>query len=214
MPNPSAQRLAVAAACFLVACGFLAGTSAGSSPRSSHATAPKLLVHDTSGFSATRKRTARTRRTALSFAVYNDSALSSPSVVNESGDMGITQYVAVFNGRFDVDSRTGPRVAQVTNANFWSGLTVPDAAGLCATDPQGQPSVAYDRAADRWVISEAAYAVDGSGNPIAPYVQCVAVSTSPDATGTWSRYVFQVSSTLFPDRDARRRRRGTSTSRT
>ena len=49
------------------------------------------------------------------------------------------------------------------------------------------------------MVTEAAYAVDSSNNPTGPYVQCVAVSTSPDATGTWNRYVFQVSTTLYPD---------------
>ena len=65
--------------------------------------------------------------------------------------------------------------------------------------PQGDPVVQYDRLADRWVFSEFAFTRDGSGNPVAPFIQCVAVSTSPDATGTWYRYAFQPTSAYFPD---------------
>ena len=57
----------------------------------------------------------------------------------------------------------------------------------------------YDRLADRWVFSEFAFTRDGSGNPVAPFIQCIAVSTSSDATGTWYRYAFQPTSAYFPD---------------
>jgi hypothetical protein len=57
----------------------------------------------------------------------------------------------------------------------------------------------YDSYADRWVYTEFAFAVSSGGVPQAPYYQCVAVSTSGDATGTWNRYEFLVNSTLFSD---------------
>ena len=57
----------------------------------------------------------------------------------------------------------------------------------------------YDQLADRWVFSEFAFTRDGSGNPVAPFIQCIAVSTSSDATGTWYRYAFQPTSAYFPD---------------
>jgi hypothetical protein len=118
-----------------------------------------------------------------------------------NGDIGLTQYVQAVNLRLAVFSRAAPHttLARLTNAQFWSGLSGPDGGGLCATSPSGDPSVQYDRLADRWVYSEFAFAVDGTGSPVAPFVQCVAVSSSPDATGTWYRYAFQVSTTKFPD---------------
>jgi hypothetical protein len=221
VPPKSSLRVALAAACLLIALGALAGTSAGSgsSPR---ATAPKLLAHDTTRFAsharpakpgpqllrAPQKRPAAKKR-GLPFRIANDIATTDPSVMNPSADIGKTQYVAAHNGGYVIYSRTwmsggtpggSPPLASVSNTSLWSGFRdVPDAAGLCATDPQGEPSVAYDWSADRWVVSEAAYALDGSGNPTGAYVQCVAVSTSSDATGEWSRYVFQVSTTLYPD---------------
>jgi hypothetical protein len=45
----------------------------------------------------------------------------------------------------------------------------------------------YDKAANRWLMMQ--FSV--TGGP--PYYQCVAVSTSSDATGTWNRYSYQFS---------------------
>ena len=197
MPFASPSRALVATACLLGVVAVVAGPSAGSNAKSPRATAPRLIAHDTTGVTLARRSVAESHRTALSGPrIYMDT-FNAPSVVNASSDIGLAQFLEATNGRFDVYSRTSsiPLLADVTNTSFWSGLDGSDAAGLCATNPQGEPSVAYDRAADRWVISEAAY-VSGSG----PYVQCVAVSTSPDATGTWNRYVFQVSTSLYPER--------------
>jgi hypothetical protein len=57
----------------------------------------------------------------------------------------------------------------------------------CATTNDGDPIVQYDQMADRWVLTQF---VAGS----APYLQCVAVSTSPDPTGTYNRYEFSYAS--------------------
>ncbi|HEX4678939.1 MAG TPA: hypothetical protein VH210_07020 [Gaiellaceae bacterium] len=141
----------------------------------------------------------------LPFNVYNDLAVTDPSILNPSSDIGKTQYLVGDHDGYAVFSRTwvangGRTLAFATRTTFWAGIgPAMDAAGLCATSPQGEPSVAYDWQADSWVVSEAAYAVDSNNNPTGPFVECVAVSTGPDATGTWNRYVFQVSTTLYPD---------------
>jgi hypothetical protein len=49
-----------------------------------------------------------------------------------------------------------------------------------------RPIVQYDQLADRWVLTQ--FAVSAQ-----PYTQCVAVSTSPDPTGTYFRYAFSYS---------------------
>ena len=206
------SRLGLVATCLLVAVAVLAGASAGSPARAPHATAPRLLAHDVSGsVVSTDDRPAahgpillrpvrgHKRTTRASYTPALDS-VSDANVANTSSDIGISQFVVALNRRFRVYSRTSaiPLLASVSNTSFWSGLTGPDAASLCATNPQGQPSVAYDEAADRWVVSEAAYA--GAGATLSgAFVMCVAVSTSPDATGTWNRYVFQVSASLYPN---------------
>jgi hypothetical protein len=215
----SPSRVAAVAACLLIAVAVLAGTSAGSPPGSPRATAPRLLVHDTSGFGVSRRPAAKRhsanhgpkllraprkalgkKRPAPARALLD--SLTDTNIANTSSDIGISQFLVASNGFYDVLSRTSgiPLLAAVSNTSFWAGLTVPGSSDLCATNPQGQPSVAYDQAADRWVISEAAYAGAEAGTPTGAFVECVAVSTSPDATGTWNRYVFQVSTTLYPER--------------
>ena len=64
---------------------------------------------------------------------------------------------------------------------LWSGF-----GGACETDNDGQPTVNFDKLANVWVVSQ--YAISSG----APYLQCVAVSTTADATGTWNRYSFQI----------------------
>src|SRR5438552_4151895 len=64
------------------------------------------------------------------------------------------------------------------------------------TSNRGDPIALYDPLADRWLMSQ--FAFTGSGTS-GPYFQCIAISQTPDPTGAWFRYAFQVSSTLFND---------------
>jgi hypothetical protein len=57
---------------------------------------------------------------------------------------------------------------------------------VCETSGSGDPIALYDKLADRWVISQ--FAVNGP----APDQECIAVSTTSDATGTWNRYQFNL----------------------
>ena len=199
MPFTLSSRVAIVATCALVGSGILAGTGAASPLRAAQITAPKLIAHDVSGFAGKAKH-ATAKRGPQIYKTYNDSVASDsdPFVLNPTGDIGRTQYVYAQNGAYWVDSRVGTLLAGVNSTGFWSGFGGSSAADLCSTDLQGEPSIAYDQLADRWVIAEAAYA--GGASPVAPFVECVAVSTTPDATGTWNRYVFSVSDTLFPNR--------------
>lgn len=147
----------------------------------------------------TRASTRRALAPVTSLSVNGNLQSGGVSPSDANGDIGRTQYVQAVNLTYGIYSRTGALLDRVGSSAFWSGLGGPDAAGLCASSPSGDPSVAYDHAADRWVVSEFAFAVDGTGTPVAPFVQCVAVSVTADATGTWNRYAFQVSTTLFPD---------------
>jgi hypothetical protein len=54
----------------------------------------------------------------------------------------------------------------------------------------GDPVVLYDQLANRWLISQFA----GSG---VPTDECIAVSTSSDATGSWNRYDFHLGTDFF-----------------
>jgi hypothetical protein len=103
------------------------------------------------------------------------------------GAVGRTQYVQWVNQAIGVfDKKTGKLIGQVANgSSLWSKL-----GGICAIYNDGDPVVLYDREADRWVLSQFAVSGGESNNPMKPYAQCVAVSTSPDATGTYSLYQF------------------------
>ncbi|HEU4403666.1 MAG TPA: carboxypeptidase-like regulatory domain-containing protein [Candidatus Polarisedimenticolia bacterium] len=69
----------------------------------------------------------------------------------------------------------------------------------CDNKNLGDVTVVYDAAADRWFISDFAFALDANSVPVAPYYQCFAVSRSGDpVSGGWNFYSLQTSD-LFPD---------------
>jgi len=102
-----------------------------------------------------------------------------------NGVAGPNHYVQIVNLSFAVFSKNGtPLLGPLPNNLLWQGF-----GGLCETQNSGDPTVNYDRFADRWVIAQ--MAVD----PIAfSFAECVAVSTTGDPTGTYARYVFPQSS--------------------
>ncbi len=67
----------------------------------------------------------------------------------------------------------------------WGGF-----GGVCEFNGSGDPVVMYDQLADRWIISQFA------GVSI-PTDECVAVSTTGDATGSYHRYDFHLGSNFF-----------------
>lgn len=98
-----------------------------------------------------------------------------------NGAVGATQYVQWVNLSFAVfDKTTHALVAGPSEGNtLWSGF-----GGGCQTNNDGDPIVLYDKAVQRWVFSQ--FSVSTT-----PYLQCIAVSTTSDATGTYNRYSFQ-----------------------
>jgi hypothetical protein len=103
-----------------------------------------------------------------------------------TGAVGATQYVQWVNVDIAVfDKATGALAAGFPKPgkSLFAGM-----GGACETSNDGDPIVQYDKAADRWVLSQ--FAVPGG---TAGYWQCVAVSDSSDATGSYHRYAFQYS---------------------
>jgi len=97
------------------------------------------------------------------------------------GAAGDTQYVQWVNTSFAIFNKsTGALIAGPTpGATLWSGF-----GGGCETNNDGDVIALYDKLAHRWVMSQ--FSVSTT-----PYLQCIAVSTTSDATGTWNRYSFQ-----------------------
>ncbi len=110
---------------------------------------------------------------------YGFTVTSAPPDTN--GTVGATQYVQWVNTSFAVFNKsTGALIAGPTAGNtLWSGF-----GGGCQSNNDGDPIVLYDKAAQRWIFSQ--FSVSTT-----PYLQCIAVSTTSDATGTYNRYSFQ-----------------------
>jgi hypothetical protein len=104
------------------------------------------------------------------------------------GEVGLTQYVQIVNEGFEVfDKSTGASVlGPLAISTIWTGF-----GGLCETSGHGDPILIYDQLANRWVVSQFA------GAAANPTDECVAVSTTSDATGSYNRYGFHLGSNFF-----------------
>lgn len=109
-----------------------------------------------------------------------------------TGDVGPNHYVQWVNLRYAVYTLTRDVNNNITAFNLvpgfpkngntlWSGF-----GGRCQSDNDGDPIVQYDQLADRWILTQ--FAVSAT-----PFTQCVAVSTTPDPTGTYFRYSYSYS---------------------
>src|SRR6266850_6370728 len=98
-----------------------------------------------------------------------------------NGDVGRDHYVQMTNFWFAIFSKTGQLLyGPSAMGAIWRGF-----AGVCGHDDAGDPVVLYDHLADRWVMMNMSWNLaDGFSH------QCVAVSQSPDPTGSWYRYQF------------------------
>jgi hypothetical protein len=109
-----------------------------------------------------------------------------------TGDVGPNHYVQWVNLRYSIYTLTRGLNNEITAFTLvpgfpkqgnvvWQGF-----GGRCQSDNDGDPIVQYDQLADRWILTQ--FAVSGQ-----PFTQCVAVSTTPDPTGTYFRYAFSYS---------------------
>jgi hypothetical protein len=103
-----------------------------------------------------------------------------------NGAAGATQFVQWVNLSFAVfDKATGHVLLGPSAGNtLWTGF-----GGPCETTNDGDPIAQYDKAAGRWVLAQPVFT--------SPFMYCIAVSTTSDATGTYNRYAFSMPN--FPD---------------
>jgi hypothetical protein len=99
-----------------------------------------------------------------------------------NGSPGATQYVQWVNTSFAVFNKsTGALVYGPAAGNsLWQGF-----GGPCETTNSGDPVVLYDKAASRWVMTQ--FSINQASSQ---FFQCVAVSTTSDATGTYRRFAY------------------------
>jgi hypothetical protein len=114
-----------------------------------------------------------------------------------NGAVGASQFVQIVNVTIAVYSKKDGSL-QMGSApihSLWSGF-----GGLCENggtsatfSDGGDPIVLYDHLANRWLVSQLQY-----DETFTQTAQCVAVSTSSDATGSYNRYEFDYGAN-FPD---------------
>jgi len=128
--------------------------------------------------------------------ILNFDGIPYPGVVcfcappDTNGEVGLTQYVQIVNEGFQVfNKNTGASVfGPVAIASLWQGF-----GGLCEFNGFGDPVVVYDQLAQRWVITQ--FAGNYPSTPITD--QCIAVSTSSDAAGSYNRYAFHMTDDFY-----------------
>jgi hypothetical protein len=114
----------------------------------------------------------------------NDEGVYPPDT---NGDVGPNHYVQWVNLHFQIWNKSGVSLYGPAKGNtLWSGF-----GGACQSQNAGDPVVLYDPMADRWVLSQFTSS--------SPYGECVAVSTTGDPTGSYYRYFFQFSTSVFYD---------------
>lgn len=129
----------------------------------------------------------------------DNAALGEPRVVppDTEGDIGPDHYVQWINLIVNIWTVQRDAGGNPTGVTQVAGFPKPgnsffanfNASPLCRDTNDGDPIVLYDHLADRWLVSQ--FAVDPTTGTIDG--QCVAVSTSPDPTGTYYRWEFTVS---------------------
>jgi hypothetical protein len=107
--------------------------------------------------------------------------------------VGDTQIVEWVNVQYAVYNKgTGALEAGPFNGNLlWQAL-----GGDCYNDNTGDVIAQWDKVNHRWLLSQNYFNSKGGNKP--PFAACVAVSTSPDATGSYYEYEFPLGSP-FPD---------------
>jgi len=99
------------------------------------------------------------------------------------GDTQVVQWVNVSYVVFN--KSTGAVIAGPIEGNtLWAGF-----GGVCQSDNSGDIIAQWDKIAHRWVLTQNAF--QGT------YMTCIAISQTPDATGSYYRFAFQQPG--FPD---------------
>jgi fibronectin type 3 domain-containing protein len=104
-----------------------------------------------------------------------------------NGEAGATQYVQIVNEGYQVFNKSNgaSQLGPVSIATIWNGF-----GGVCQNNGDGDPVLLYDQLANRWLVSQFA------GSSV-PTDECIAVSTSSDATGSYNRYGFHLGTNFF-----------------
>ncbi|MFH1159818.1 MAG: T9SS type A sorting domain-containing protein [bacterium] len=102
------------------------------------------------------------------------------------GDVGPNHYFQVVNVRFAIYDKTGVKlIGPLLNSSIFAGMP--------NNSNDGDAVVLYDENADRWLFSQFSL----PNYPNGPFFEMIAISQTPDPTGSWYRY--QYTFTTMPD---------------
>jgi hypothetical protein len=114
--------------------------------------------------------------TTLNCPSVSGVTLAPPDTNLAVGDTQVVQWVNLCYAVFD--KATGALIAGPFPGNhFWTGFSN----SVCSARNDGDIIIQWDKANHVWVAAQ---------NVFAPYLTCIAVSTSADATGSYNRYQF------------------------
>ena len=148
--------------------------------------APDPVVQQTPGSAAAPALAVGFEGVGQGFAGPSGTFAVTSAPPDPNATVGPSHIVEVVNQSFAVFNKSGSAIyGPVPTNTVWSGF-----GGGCQSNDDGDATVEYDKRADRWIISQ--FSVSTT-----PYLQCVAVSTSGDPTGSYYRYAFQYGN--FPD---------------
>lgn len=128
--------------------------------------------------------------TLLNFeGIASDMTVAPPDPV---GAVGETQYVQWVNRRLSVyDKKTGALLfGPIAGNALFAGMTGGPGADACRESNFGDPIVVYDKLAKRWILTQ--FGWNPENTDTGPYYQCIAVSTSSNALGSYYRYAWEI----------------------
>jgi hypothetical protein len=125
--------------------------------------------------------------------IANETLVAPP---DPTGDISRTQYMEAVNSDngslVAVFDRSGDVISPPFRMeNLWKKKS------FCGKNGQGDPIVQYDQMADRWIVTQFAFVIGDETH--GPYYECIAVSASSDATGTYYAYSFLIAKDELPD---------------
>ncbi|MFZ4522272.1 MAG: T9SS type A sorting domain-containing protein [Bacteroidales bacterium] len=95
------------------------------------------------------------------------------------GDVGPQHYLQLVNLSFSIYNKSGQLLlGPFSTGSIWEGLP--------NNTNWGDGIVQYDEQADRWLISQFSF----PNFPLGPFYEMIAVSQTPDPTGSWYRWEY------------------------
>ncbi len=103
------------------------------------------------------------------------------------GDIGFNHYFQVVNCSYSIYNKSGYKIlGPLPNSSVFAGMP--------HNSNDGDAIVLFDELANRWLFSQFSLP---NGSSTAPFYQMIAVSQTPDPTGSWYRWVYEFSA--MPD---------------